>query len=344
MDNAGMPNGTGEGARELKLVLDESTVRVLRKALRPSLMGRIFRAVLYLIPVFLFLGVVGSVANLEGGAGDIAEDVVVSGKGPMPDQIAVISISGEISGGGSYASGTDTVGDIAGQLRYAVENDRVKGVILQIDSPGGGLTAGDTLHNEVTRLKTAGKPVVVLVGDMAASGGYYIAAPADEIIAGPTSLVGSFGVIMSHMQVNELMQKVGVRVEPIKSTAMKDIGSPFREMSEEEKAFFQQMLERYHERFVKIISDGRHLPVEAVREIANGKVYSAEEALGYKLIDKIGYWDEALDSVCGLAGVTEPEVVRYSRRVTMEDLFAVSAEQALRSFFANTARVRFELK
>ncbi len=318
--------------RPVQVVIDPQTVKAIRQAFRPSFLRRAMGLLWYIIPLFLFMGMIGAVFEKSVGAtSDVVEDVVIDGEYGTDDKIVIINLAGEIAGEGSYAAGSDMVGELAVQMRQALDDRHVKAVILQVDSPGGGLTASDILHDELMRLKKAGKPVVVLVGDLAASGGYYIAAGADSIVAGPTSLVGSFGVILSFMQVKDLMQKIGVQVEPIKSTNMKDIGSPFREMSDEEKDFFQNLIAQYHERFVSIIAEGRGIDPEKVRSLANGKVYSAKEALDHGLIDKIGYFDDALAEAKTLSGLSNPKVVRYNRKPSLQDLLQASFQGAARS-------------
>ena len=274
---------------------------------------------------------------LTGGAGlgnsPVTEQVVQRGGSRDADTIAVISLTGPIMGSGSHIQGQGTTHDVILQLRKAAGDPQVRAVLLQIDSPGGGLTASDLIYNEVLRVKQAGKVVVVYVGSLAASGGYYIAAPADHIVASPTSMVGSFGIILYRFQLAGLMDKIGVQPEPLKSTEMKDIGSPFRDLTEEERKFFQNLLAQYHDRFVDIIARGRGLEESAVRRLADGRIYTATEAEAHKLINEIGYADAALDKAKELAGIYEdPRIVHYQiRRSLMQMLTQSRGEVSIQS-------------
>jgi protease-4 len=134
-------------------------------------------------------------------------------------------------------------------------------------------------------------------------------------------MVGSIGVIMQRMMVKELMEKIGVQVEPIKSTHMKDIGSPFREMTDSERKYFEHLIGSFHDRFVSIVADGRGLEVEKVRELASGKIYTAQQSLEYGLVDEIGYFSDALDKTAELAGLANPEVIQYKEPFDIESVF-----------------------
>jgi protease-4 len=270
---------------------------------------------------FLLMIIIGMGASKSAGfalgedfSGKLTEKLVTPSKTESEDKIALISILEAIDGSGSHVVGTGMVEDISKQLRMAANDDNVKAVLIQMSSPGGGLTASDILRNEVMRVQEAGKRVVVHVGNLAASGGLYIAAPSDYIIASPTSLVGSIGVIMSRFQVRELIQKLGIKYDPIKSTDMKDIGSPFRDLSPEERQYFNDMIQTFNDRFISIVAEGRGLEIDAVRKLANGKIYLAEQALEYKLIDEIGYFDQALEKTKELAGVEDPKIIKYGKR------------------------------
>ncbi len=287
---------------------------------------------------FLLLMVIGMAASKSAGfalggdlSGKLQEKIVVSGKGKQPDKIAVITLRGVIKGTGSYVSGEETVQQLSKQLRRAAEDDRVKAVLLQVDTPGGGLTASDIIRNEIMRVQEAGKKVVVCVGGLAASGGLYISAPADYIFAHPTALVGSIGVIMTRFQVKELIKKLGIRYDPIKSADMKDIGSPFRDLSQEERKYFEGLIRDFNERFISIVSEGRKLDLETVRKLANGKIYTADQGLEYKLIDRIGYFDDALEKTKELAGVEDPHIIKYAKR--FEDFGILSSLLEGRSTF-----------
>ncbi|MCC8190808.1 MAG: signal peptide peptidase SppA, partial [Planctomycetes bacterium] len=225
--------------------------------------------------------------SLVPGSANVRERVVREGD---PDNIiALISIQGTIQGNGSPLDGDGSLAQVSDLLRYASDDDRVRVVILQIDSPGGGLTASDLLHHEVIRCREKGKPVLAWAGSMMASGGYYIAAGTDGIMASPTATVGSIGVILRHFQVEDLLNKLGIQADPIVSGHRKDIGSPFRAMTEEERRLLQEYIDAAHRRFVTIVAEGRPLDLEAVERLADGSIYTAEAAVANGLVDRIGY-------------------------------------------------------
>ncbi|NQU05984.1 MAG: signal peptide peptidase SppA [Calditrichaeota bacterium] len=266
--------------------------------------------------IIIGMGASKSAGLMMGGdlSGKLTEKLVAPSKTESEDKIALISIKGTIDGTGSHVIGTGMVESISKQLRMAAKDDKVKAVLIQMSSPGGGLTASDILRNEVMRVQEAGKKVVVHVGNLAASGGLYISAPSDYIMASPTALVGSIGVIMTRFQIRELIHKLGIKYDPIKSTDMKDIGSPFRDLSPEERQYFSDMIQSFNDRFISIVAEGRGLEIDAVKKLANGKIYLAEQALESKLIDEIGYFDQALEKTKELAGVEDPKIVKYGKR------------------------------
>jgi protease-4 len=250
--------------------------------------------------------------DISGDSKELIQKVIVRGSDSLGRKVALITINGAIDGVGSRLKGSGTLYEATMRLHQAAEDNSVKAVLLAIDSPGGRLTASDVIYNEVLKVKASGKPVVVAVGNLAASGGLYIAAGADWIVASPTSLVGSIGVIMNHMVFEELLDKIGIDVNPIKSTGSKDIGSPYRKMTPEETKFFQDLISTFHDRFVNIISEGRGLEVDKVRTLASGKIYTAEQSLEYGLIDQIGYFESALDKIKELSDIESPTIIEYN--------------------------------
>lgn len=279
---------------------------------------------------FILLGVVisaslsGFMLEIESRSEALTESVLIPGKGEAPGKIVMIPLFGIIKGTGMHLQGEETVYEVSKRLRKAADDDLVNGVILQVSSPGGGLTASDILHEEIKRVRQAGKPVVVWIGNIAASGGLYVSASADWIISSPTGLTGSIGVIMQHMVVEELMQKIGIRIKPIKSTDSKDIGSIFRKMTPEEEKFFKDLIDKYHERFINIIAEGRGLETDKVRALANGKIFTAQQSLDYGLIDEIGYFDSALDKIKELCNLKSPRVVQYKTPFDLKSMLEKS--------------------
>lgn len=235
--------------------------------------------------------------------------------------IAIVSVHGIIDGGGSPVEGEGALAFVSEQLRAASEDKRVKAVILQIDSPGGGLTASDQLYNEVLELKAKNKIVLAWAGGLMASGGYYIAVGSDGIMATPTSTIGSIGVIMQHLQFRELLDKIGVKADPIVSGERKDIGSPFREMTPEERELLQEYIDTAHRRFVSVVAKGRGMEEEAVAELADGGFFMADAALEKGLIDRVGYIADALKWAEEKAGEKDMRVVSYKRLLSFGEIF-----------------------
>ncbi|MCD8351337.1 MAG: signal peptide peptidase SppA [Planctomycetaceae bacterium] len=235
--------------------------------------------------------------------------------------IAVVTVHGAIDGNGSPLDGTGSLGFVSQQLRAAARSSAVKAVILQIDSPGGGLTASDLLHHEVELLRQRGKPVIAWAGSTMASGGYYIAVAAESIMASPTTTIGSIGVIMQHFQVQEMLAKLGIRVDPVTSGAHKDLGSPFREMTPEERRILENYIAVAHARFVGIVAEGRDLPPERVREMADGSIFVPAVALERGLIDSIGYIEDAVAWVEDRIGESNMRIIGYRRQLSIGDLF-----------------------
>lgn len=256
----------------------------------------------------------------------LAEKVVKEGGA---SKVLVVDLNGMIMGDGSYASSQGSIEPVIKQLRYAADKSSIRAVILQVSSGGGGLTASDILYNEINNIRKKGKIVVASIGAMAASGAYYTIAPVDHIVISPTGMAGSFGVIMNRMNIKELMNKIGVLPEPLMSTDMKDLGSPFRDLTEEEKQYFMDILNTYHNRFVKIISEGRDIPVADVKKLASGKLFTAEESIEYKLADSIGYFEDALTKAEELAEIKGATIIRYKNPYPWMDFFKMESRSGM---------------
>ncbi len=199
-------------------------------------------------------------------------------------------------------------------LERARKDDRVKAVVLRISSPGGAVTASDTLHHELQRFRReTGIPLIAHIADVGTSGAYYAALAADAIIAQPTSVNGSIGVIMYRVDATGLMDKVGIRTAEIASGERKGLGSPFRHLSDDERRIFQGVIDSLYARFAGLVAESRKLSPEAVRKVADGRILTSAEALDAKLIDGIGYLDDAIGLARKMAGLTEATVVTYHR-------------------------------
>jgi len=227
-------------------------------------------------------------------------------------RIVVIDVNGVILDVEGLFGGFVRPGEVIARLRQAAEDENVRGVVLRIDSPGGGITASDVIYHEVRRTKEAGKKIIVFMGDIAASGGYYIAAPADHIMAHPTTITGSIGVIMEWWNTEGLFRKLGLKPNVIKSGEHKDLMSPARPMTEEEKKLLKTIVMEFYDRFVGIVAEGRKLKPEVVRTLADGRVYTAQQAKRHQLVDSIGYWEDCKKEVERLTGVRDPAYVRYA--------------------------------
>jgi protease-4 len=194
------------------------------------------------------------------------------------------------------------------------KNEKVKAIVLRIDSPGGGVGPAQEIFAEVKKAQKE-KKVLVSMGSVAASGGYYIACAADKILANPGSITGSIGVIVESLNVEELLRKLGLRSMVVKSGKHKDLGSPLRPMTEEEKKLLQGVLDSVHEQFIRAVAEGRKLPVEKIRELADGRIFSGEQARELGLVDELGNLEDTLAMAATLAGIRgEPEIIYPERK------------------------------
>jgi len=243
---------------------------------------------------------------------------VVLRSSPARDKVLMIDIDGTISSAletGFLSREESVVARVSERLERAAADPWVRAVILRLDTPGGEVTASDIIYNEILRFKErTGRPVIGLMMSVAASGGYYIAAACDLIVAHPSTLTGSIGVISIFPSVEALMSKVGVKVNIIKSGPAKDSGSPFRDMTEEEKKMFQGIIDEYYERFLAVVAKGRKGKIAAadLRTIADGRVYTAPQALKLGLIDGVGYFDDAFGKARDLASIERAKLVSYT--------------------------------
>jgi protease-4 len=246
------------------------------------------------------------------------DETVIYGKGK--DKILLIDVSGVISSkerGGMlpFQKESSIVSRVHEELRKAANDERIKALIIKINSPGGMVTASDIINREINKFKEEKRmPVIACIVDLAASGGYYIAVSADTIMAHPTSVTGSIGAIALKFNAQGLMEKIGIENETITAGDKKDFLSPLRPMTKEEREIIQTMLNDLHERFMNVVANGRKdLNLEQVRMLADGRIFVAEKALEEKLIDEIGYLDDAIDLAKKRAGIDEAKVIVYHR-------------------------------
>ena len=220
-----------------------------------------------------------------------------------------------------------TVARVREELEKAGDDDRVKAVVLRIDSPGGGVTASDEVWSEIVRFKKKrGVPVIASLGDVAASGGYYIACAADRIVAHPTTMTGSIGVIMLNFNLEGLLGKIGVRNETFKAGAHKDILSPFRGATPEERRIVQSILDSLHARFVTVVREGRpKLDQNRIPELTDGRIFDASQALAAGLVDDIGDVESAIESAKTAANLEKARVIAYHRAdETRENVYSAA--------------------
>lgn len=259
--------------------------------------------------------------RLFPGQEDPLKEITLEGKADQ--KVLVIPVRGIISDApreGFIRSQPGMVQEIVSQLRLAEKDKDVKAVIFKIDSPGGSVTASDILYNEIEVFKkrTGAKIVAAMMG-VTASGGYYISLPADYILAHPTTITGSIGVIFSRPRVTGLMNKIGIDIEVNKSGKNKDIGSPFRAATAEEVKIFQDLTDRLAARFVDLVAKHRKLEPEIIAEISTARVYLAPEALELGLVDEIGYLEKAIHKAKKLAQLPEDAKVVVYRRTDYPD-------------------------
>ena len=244
-------------------------------------------------------------------------------EGKADPKVLVIPVRGIISDTpreGFIRTKPSLVQEVVSQLRRAEDDEKIKAIVLKIDSPGGSVTASDILFNEIQSFKkrTGAKIVVAMMG-VAASGGYYISLPADYIIAHPTTITGSIGVIFLRPKVIRLLDKIGVGVEVNKSGVNKDMGMPYRPTTAEEQKILQAMTDRLGVRFVDLTARNRNLDPTVAARIATARIYLAEEALELGLVDEIGYLNQATNKAKQLAGLPDNARIIVYRRSEYPD-------------------------
>jgi len=247
------------------------------------------------------------------------EEIVVE-EGSAVEKILLIDIDGPISNRPKktlvgFRSDTGMVDRIREILKKAEKDKNIKGILLRVNSPGGTVTSSDIIYHEIKSFKESFKvKVYVSVIDVAASGGYYVALAGDSIMVHPTSLVGSIGVLALKLNLESLMDKVGVEWEVVKSSKKKDFMSPFRPLTKEERVLFQETIDRYYDRFVDLVVLNRDgLDVKEVRALADGRVYNARQALNNHLVDSIGYLKDLVELAKKELDQPDLKVVTYSR-------------------------------
>jgi protease-4 len=245
------------------------------------------------------------------------EEQFVTGKEDSQDKILIIPINGVIFGDDESMSRNGTnPAKINEILNKADKDPQIKAIILEVDSPGGGVTASDRIYNSLKDFKKTKNniPIVTLMKDTAASGGYYVSMSSDYIVAHPTSITGSIGVISVFVTAEDLLKWAQIEVVVVKSGAMKDAGSPFRRMKPQEREQFQNLVDEIYQGFLDIVAQGRKsLTVDQIKALADGRVFTGKQAMANKLVDAVGYQEDAINKAKELAKIQEAKVVRYKK-------------------------------
>ncbi|MBX3301619.1 MAG: signal peptide peptidase SppA [Nitrospira sp.] len=272
---------------------------------------RLFRRI-----IWLFAAVVGTVVLMNFFFPDIDFST--------EDRIALIRIEGVI---------VDSQTTVAELKRFS-ENPSIKAIVLRIDTPGGGVVPSQEIYDAVKRVRNkSNKAVIASMGSVAASGGYYIAAATDRIVANPGTLTGSIGVIMETANLEGLLQKIGVEGVIIKSGKYKDVGSPLRKMSTEEKGLLQTVMDDVHKQFIEAVAEGRSMELRAAQVLADGRIFTGRQAKEVKLVDELGDLEAAIQLAAEVVGIEgEPKVVEPRRRFSLRELLDSKLSMMLPKF------------
>ncbi len=293
-------------------------------------------------------GFFSSAALLDTGrahAGPRLEEVLVESRGSQ-NKIAIVPIQGVISDAAVDPIGTTMVTIIKSQLERAADDQKVKAVILKVDSPGGGVMAADEIHDLIADFqKRNGKPVIASMGGLAASGGYYVSAPCRWIVAHEMTITGSIGVIMSTWNYRGLMDKVGLRPFTFKSGKFKDMLSGSKnpdEITEEEKEMIQKIIDQTYDKFTTIVAEGRKSAASKNqsegrvlepewKQYADGRILTGSEAYEYGFVDELGNFEAAVDRALDIAGVTNANLIEYRQRLDFADLLGIFGQSGGKS-------------
>lgn len=271
----------------------------------------------FLLPVCACGMIFASFALIGGSSGSLLDDQIDEGTGPA---IAVIRVEGTIIGTDdtNFLNGAGS-GTIIHELAKAEADEEVKAIVLRVDSPGGTVTGSAQIHEYLRDEVT--KPVVVSMANVAASGGYYISTAAEYVMARRETITGSLGVILTVYNIDELLDEYGVDVISVTSGPNKSIGSPWAELTAEQQAILQSNIDETYTQFVDVIVEGRELEDAFVREIADGRIYTGNEALELGLIDEIGNFEQAKQKAADLGGISgDPRIIEYERTPDYTDL------------------------
>jgi len=275
-----------------------------------------------------FLGILGVIALIVAGfvlfitmlisSAETRTELVTTGSG---EKIAVIELRGVIT----------SSDDVIRQLKKYRESRGIRAIVLHIDSPGGGVVPSQEVYEEVRATRESGKPVVVSMGSLAASGGYYVACGGSRLVANRGTLTGSIGVIAEFLQYGDALRKLGIDMHIVKSGRLKDSGTPMRKMTDEEQKYFQNLMDVVHRQFIAVVEKSRHLEHEKVVALADGRVFTGEESVKLGLVDTLGTFEDAVHIAAHLAGIAgEPAIVRERRSQGWLEPFFGDAGQTIR--------------
>lgn len=282
--------------------------------------------------IFLFF----TLASFSKGS---STDKILSGRGP--EKIAVINLNGEITdgegGGGLFSAPSSTITPtlVEGYVEQIKADPLIRGVIFKLNSPGGAIVASDAIYDKINSLKESGVKVIFLYGDVAASGGYYISAHADKIVANQSTITGSIGVIASVLNVTGLYDKLGLKEEVYKTGKNKDLLNPSRARTQEEKDIVQKLINEALEQFIDRVAAGRDMNKEEVRKVADGRIYSGLEAKNLGLIDELGNFDKAVEVAKKETSLADPQFIEFENPSFFGNLFSGKILNPLSFFQTN---------
>lgn len=262
--------------------------------------------------LLIFLLGAGLLAALGAGVSSLLPGSV-TGAG---EKLALVEISGPIGDSS----------EIVRQLAMYRRDEGIRGIILRVDSPGGAVAPSQEIYDEVVKARESGKLIYASLGNTAASGGYYIASPADRIFANPGTLTGSIGVIMAFSNVEELIGKIGLRPEVIKGGKFKDTGSPVRAMSPEERKLLQDVVDDVHKQFIEAVAKGRNMDIREIEKIADGRILTGRQAYALKLVDELGGLEKTTEQLAEKLGITGlPKIIQEKKPVNFLQLLMESS-------------------
>lgn len=221
-----------------------------------------------------------------------------------------------------------TAEPIVRQFKKYREDKSIKAILLRIDSPGGGVAASQEMYEAIRKTRDEGKPVIVSIGSIGASGGYMAACGGTIIIANPGSVAGSIGVIAQFYTLKDMADKLGIKENTIKSGKLKDAGNPFRDANKDDLAYFQEIIDDDYQQFLELVARERKIDIDSLKEIANGRVFTGRQSVKLRLIDTLGTYEDAINITCKYAGIKgEPQIVKEKERHNVLDLFIENISQ-----------------